>query len=131
MGVKIVDGGYGYTTPPSVLVVGGGGTGATATATVTDGVVTGITLTSNGSGYTSAPTLQIATPPFDPELLIEVSRVNVRLKVVVGARYQLESSSDMTVWTPTGPSFIAEDAELIQEFVVESPNRYFRIKQVP
>lgn len=131
VGVKIVDGGYGYTTPPSVLVVGGGGTGAMATATVTDGVVTGITLTSNGSGYTSAPTLQIATPPFDPELLIEVSRVNVRLKVVVGARYQLESSTDMTVWTPTGPSFIAEDAELIQEFVVESPNRYFRIKQVP
>jgi hypothetical protein len=131
VGVKTVDGGYGYTTPPSVLVVGGGGTGATATATVTDGVVTGITLTSNGSGYTSAPTLQIATPPFDPELLIEVSRVNVRLKVVVGARYQLESSTDMTVWTPTGPSFIAEDAELIQEFVVESPNRYFRIKQVP
>ena len=131
VGVKIVDGGYGYTTPPSVLVVGGGGTGATATATVTDGVVTGITLTSNGSGYTSAPTLQLATPPFDPELLIEVSRVNVRLKVVVGARYQLESSTDMTVWTPTGPSFIAEDAELIQEFVVESPNRYFRIKQVP
>ena len=131
VGVKIVDGGYGYTTPPSVLVVGGGGTGATATATVTDGVVTGITLTSNGSGYTSAPSLQIATPPFDPELLIEVSRVNVRLKVVVGARYQLESSTDMTVWTPTGPSFIAEDAELVQEFVVESPNRYFRIKQVP
>ena len=131
VGIKIVDGGYGYTTPPTVLVVGGGGTGATATATVTDGVVTGITLTSNGSGYTSAPTLQIATPPFDPELLIEVSRVNVRLKVVVGARYQLESSTDMTVWTPTGPSFIAEDAELIQEFVVESPNRYFRIKQVP
>ncbi len=131
VGVKIVDGGYGYTTPPSVLVVGGGGAGATATATVTDGVVTGIILTSTGSGYTSTPTLQIATPPFDPELFIEVSRVNVRLKVVVGARYQLESSSDMTVWTPTGPSFIAEDAELIQEFVVENPNRYFRIKQVP
>ncbi|MCX9012456.1 MAG: hypothetical protein OIN66_15225 [Candidatus Methanoperedens sp.] len=37
----------------------GVGTGAAATATVVNGVVTGITLTNGGSGYTSAPTISI------------------------------------------------------------------------
>src|SRR5262249_34944896 len=41
---------------------GGGGTGATATATVANGVVTGITIVNAGTGYTSAPTVTIAPP---------------------------------------------------------------------
>lgn len=49
------NGGSGYTSAPSVTLVGGGGTGATATATVSGGVVTGVTVTNAGSGYTTAP----------------------------------------------------------------------------
>ncbi len=44
-----------------VDVVGGGGTGATAFATVAGGVVTGITITNQGSGYTSLPTIHISS----------------------------------------------------------------------
>jgi len=44
-----------------VDIVGGGGTGATAFATVTGGVVTGITVTNIGSGYTSMPTVHISS----------------------------------------------------------------------
>jgi hypothetical protein len=50
--------GAGYTSPV-VDITGGGGSGATATATVTEGVITGIKLTSGGSGYASAPAVTI------------------------------------------------------------------------
>ena len=36
--------------------------GATATAVVSGGVVTGITITNAGSGYTQVPTVTIAPP---------------------------------------------------------------------
>jgi hypothetical protein len=114
-----------------VVLSGGGGTGATAVATVSNGVVTGITVVNPGTGYTSAPIVRIASPPFSPELSIDVSRVNVNIKVVLGRKYQIESSKDMANWTATGPAFIAEDENLVQEFQVESSGRYFRINQVP
>ncbi len=48
-----------YTSTPSVGFSGGAGTGAAATAVLTNGVLTGITITNGGSGYTSAPTIAI------------------------------------------------------------------------
>jgi hypothetical protein len=53
-------GGSGYTSGATVGFSGGGGSGATATATVSSGVVTAITVTGQGSGYTSAPTVTIS-----------------------------------------------------------------------
>ena len=66
--ITITDGGahYKVATPPSVTITGGGGTGATATSTVSStGIVNGITITSAGSGYTSAPTITIDYSPKD------------------------------------------------------------------
>jgi hypothetical protein len=67
-GITITDGGshYKQATPPTVTITGGGGNGATATATVSStGIVNGITITSPGSGYTSAPTVVIDYSPKD------------------------------------------------------------------
>ena len=66
--ITISDGGahYKVATPPSVTITGGGGTGATATSTVSStGIVNAITITSAGSGYTSAPTITIDYSPKD------------------------------------------------------------------
>jgi hypothetical protein len=62
--INVTNGGSGYLTgagnEPLVQITGGGGTGATATATVgANGRVTAITLTSPGTGYTSAPTVNL------------------------------------------------------------------------
>lgn len=129
--ISVVDMGFGYETPPTVLLVGGGGTGATAVATVQNGVITAITITNPGTGYTSAPAVRIASPPFTPQLAIEVSKVNVRLSVVLGRKYLLESSSDLTNWKPASAVFIAQDEELVQEFDVNTTGSYYRINQVP
>lgn len=65
----IFDPNYGGTPTPitagtevGVTFTGGGGTGATGFAVVTaSGVISGITLTSGGAGYTAAPTVTIST----------------------------------------------------------------------
>ena len=51
--VSVLTGGSGYSTTPTVLILGDG-VGATATATVTSGVVTDITVTNAGFGYSFA-----------------------------------------------------------------------------
>ncbi|NCY22138.1 hypothetical protein EBX31_09325 [bacterium] len=59
-GIKVLNGGSGYTTAPTVQITGGGGTGATATATVSAGKVSTITLSTPGTGYTTAPTITLS-----------------------------------------------------------------------
>ena len=66
--ITITDGGahYKVATPPTVTITGGGGTGATATATVSSsGIVSSISITSGGTGYTSAPDVVIDYSPKD------------------------------------------------------------------
>lgn len=131
VGATITDGGCGYTDAPLVKIVGGGGSGATATASITDGVVTAITMTGAGIGYTSLPSIQIASPPFVPWLEIGVSKVRVTLHVVLGQKYVLECSTDMSAWNRVGTEFTADAEVIVQEFDVDSTGRYFRILQVP
>jgi hypothetical protein len=57
-------GGANYTYPPQV-VFGGPGTGAAATAIIQGGKVTGFTITNGGSGYSTAPTVTLASGCLD------------------------------------------------------------------
>ena len=61
-GVEIVNPGYGYTIAPSVAFIGGGGAGAAATATIGNGIIGIITVTSGGSGYESPPAVTFSSP---------------------------------------------------------------------
>ena len=49
--VDVTAGGSGYTGVPTVAFTGGGGTGAAGTAVVAGQAVTGVTITSAGTGY--------------------------------------------------------------------------------
>ena len=56
----ILTGGSGYTAPTVTFSApSGGGTTATGTVQLTSGIVTGITITNGGSGYTSSDTLVV------------------------------------------------------------------------
>ena len=75
--ITVTNGGYDYTQDATVELTGGGGTGAvlsitvkrnvqeeggippTAVAVLSGGAITAVTLSSNGAGYTSAPTVSI------------------------------------------------------------------------
>jgi hypothetical protein len=64
-GISIVDGGDGYLSVPVVTISppANGGTTATATAVLQSGMVTAITLTNAGTGYTSADHLVVTINP--------------------------------------------------------------------
>ena len=51
--INVTAGGSGYASAPAVTITGDG-TGATANSTITAGVVTAVTITNPGSGYTRA-----------------------------------------------------------------------------
>jgi len=60
--VTIVDGGHGYTSPPTIVFTpAAGGSGAVANCTVLNGKIDAVTVSINGSGYTVAPTVSVAT----------------------------------------------------------------------
>ena len=60
--VNIIDGGYNYTTAPTIVFTPvSGGLGATATCTVLNGKIDTVTVTINGSGYNQPPTVTAAT----------------------------------------------------------------------
>jgi hypothetical protein len=61
--VSIIEGGSDYSLV-SVRITGGGGEGAFGTAVITAGVVTSITITDKGTGFTSLPTLEVNLPRF-------------------------------------------------------------------
>jgi len=72
--IVLSDGGVGYTTSPTVSIGGTGegvGIGTTttalATATISNGVVTGVAITNPGFGYTTPPKVLISPPPFSVE----------------------------------------------------------------
>lgn len=56
--VNVTAAGTGYTSAPTVNLIGGGGTGAAARAIIKNGAVTEVEITNAGSGYTSAPTVE-------------------------------------------------------------------------
>ena len=56
----INSGGTGYTSQPSITIVGGGGTGAAGTASVR-GPINTVNITNGGSSYTSAPTVSLSS----------------------------------------------------------------------
>ena len=70
VGVTIINGGYNYTTAPTIVFTPtSGGTGAIATCTVLNGRIDSVTVSVNGSGYNSAPTVSAATD--------RVSQINI------------------------------------------------------
>ena len=60
LSVTVTSGGYGYTTPPTIVFTGAG-TNAAATCTVLGGAIQTVTMTNNGSGYSAGATVTAAT----------------------------------------------------------------------
>jgi hypothetical protein len=131
VGINITDLGCGYTSPPSIEIIGGGGAGAGAYAVLNSGSVTSITVTNAGAGYTSTPAVIISPPAFRPWLSIAVSKVAVAAHVSLGQTYFLESSSDLINWVPAGPAFTPTNEVFTQEFDVQSTGQFFRIVEMP
>lgn len=65
--VTVTTGGRNYTYPPIVMISAPGAPGVQATgyATISAGVVTAVTITDQGAGYSSVPTISLLNDPRD------------------------------------------------------------------
>ena len=68
-------------TAPAVTIANGGGSGATATATVDRGVVTAITVTARGSGFSGAPDVSFTTAAEVPTQAFPTSGISTGFSV--------------------------------------------------
>lgn len=131
VGIQITDPGAGYTAPPAVIISGGGGIGAIAVAEIADGHVTSFVIFSAGIGYTSPPQIQIAPPGgFSLLLRLEATHVQLKLHVVLGRAYQVETSADRQSWTSLGQPFIAEDEDMFIDVPRAQLRQHVRIYEV-
>lgn len=102
--VGVVNGGTQYAVAPTVTFTGGGGTSAAATATISGGVVTLITVTNVGSGYTSVPTVSMNAPT----LAIPSTAFNVNDTITVNGHLLLTGDEvNFTIGTGDRPHFDA------------------------
>jgi hypothetical protein len=132
VGATIIDGGCGYTNPPTVLIVDGGGTGATAMAVVSNGVVANIVITDAGFGYTNPPSIYIYAP-MGPQIgLVKAVRPTFS-DLSVGTNYQLQVSADLNTWTNQGAPFIATNAVMPyrEYWDVANWGGFFRLRIAP
>jgi len=68
--IDVIDGGSGFTSVPSVEIIGGGGSGATAGAvTISSGTITAIAVATGGAGYTEPPIVNLITTNPTPVIL--------------------------------------------------------------
>jgi hypothetical protein len=74
-GIKVVDAGVQYLTPPRLSVTSDSGAGMTATATVAGGKVTSVSVVEPGSGYNKPPKV---TPIQGGATAVAIARAHVR-----------------------------------------------------
>ena len=93
----VTSGGSGYVTSPAVTIVGRSVLGAGAYSSISGGVVTGITVTNAGYGYTNTVTIQIAPPPAAAVFptVLPVMRVD-SANLAPYDNYQLQFTPDIT-----------------------------------
>jgi hypothetical protein len=110
VGVRITNGGYGYTNTPLVRFIGGGGSGAQAVAVVSNGMVTAINVLNAGYGYTNAP-LVVIDPPFVPNPVLGIAPMSFLSfsNLAVGGSYQLQQFVGW-YWANQPVSFTATNA---------------------
>lgn len=103
--VTLTGTGSGYTSVPTVSIIGGGGTGATAIAELVNGQVVTITVTNGGRGYTSAPRVVIQPPQFGTTATAVPSMTGADYPMFVDA--QGGGRGVLNIVNSTLPSFVA------------------------
>lgn len=111
--IQIMDGGAGYSSPPSMVFTGGTPTvPATAAAEISNGRLTGVTITEPGSGYKDTPTLSIvggqgSTPSLAVGVLGQVRSIRV---TATGSGYTTTAAYAPTVILSSGQGLTTASA---------------------
>ena len=132
VGANVTANGSGYTTPPTVNIVGGGGSNATAISQIGAGSVTNITITATGSGYTNVPIVQIDPPPVaavSPTAVLPGMRVDAASLAPYDS-YQLQFKPDIsTTWQNWNNGLFDPTAVTNSQFIlITNCTGFFRVQ---
>jgi hypothetical protein len=72
----------------------------------------------------------VETLPSEPSLSIAVKTVEVTMHLTAGRTYQLEASSDLSIWKSVGSLFLASAREVIKDFKLNQARQYFRVQGI-
>ena len=139
VGVALTSGGSGYVTNPAVTFIGGHGSNATAVAYISGaGVVTNITITSTGFGY-SDPTAVVVDPP--PAVAVAPAKVlpMMQLDATALAPYRSYQTQFRSTLNPSGATWANWSGGLFtttgvtnrQVFFITNSTGFFRLQYVP
>ncbi len=129
VGITVVDGGSGYTTPPPVTISGGGGSGATAIATLSNGSVSQINVTATGGGYTGTPAVTVGGPSNLGGLSLYAG---FQVIGAVGQTHEVQyatSLDNFTVWTSLAQLVLTNSNQIFVDTTVaanDQPKRFYR-----
>jgi len=132
-GAIVTNNGSGYTSAPIVTITGGGGSGAAGAATVSNGMVVAVNITSAGSNYTNGlPTIVIASPPI-PSLSPAIAQA-IRLdlnNLTPNLEYQLQSGTNLNSWTNYGTALNSVGTSISQYLNWGTGSSFYRLLYVP
>ena len=134
VGAAVTSGGSGYVTSPAVTILGGGGTNATAVSHISGGVVTSITITGAGIGYTNTPTVKIAPPPAAavPPTVQPVMRLD-SANLSPYDNYQIQFKPDLgATWGNWNGGLFSPTAVTNSQYLfIANGAGFFRLRNVP
>jgi hypothetical protein len=95
-------------------------------------VVVAVTLLAAGSGYTSTPAIEIATPPFTALTPNFASAIRLDFtNLTTSLPYQIQSAACLNNWTNCGPPFFATAGAGSQYFPLGSGAGFFQLHYAP
>jgi formylglycine-generating enzyme required for sulfatase activity len=123
--------GSGYIEPPRVTISGGGGTGAEGKAILEGDKVALVIVLSAGSGYSSAPSVTIATPPKNLALQLElIPRITVQ--GLAGSLARVEWALNPTgPWTVLSNVLVTADGAVLLDLQPGDSRRFYRARGTP
>jgi hypothetical protein len=122
--VTVIDGGQGYTTPPTIeFTPTNGGTGATAIAAVLNGKVVKITVTIPGSGYDGLPTVTAVTDKVTAGNVVSWGRhYYANPTVAVAGPFVADAA-----WSSGGTVSLDDIIYYLNTGTVPNPTNYYRV----
>jgi hypothetical protein len=118
-----------YPSLPGIRFVGGEpDRPATGVGVLKNGELSSITITDPGSGYNSAPVVEIEPPVMTPPTVsTSVDRMTMFRRTEPGHVYQFESSSDLLDWIAITSPTVAQTDQTSLDVSVTETKRFYRL----
>jgi hypothetical protein len=123
IGVTVVNGGYNYTTPPTITFSANGtGLGATAVCEVLNGAITVVNMTTNGSSYTTNATVNVITSE-----LSSITATTWGRNYFTAPTVTISAPFSATAWASSGSATVGNYYYYVDTTVTPNVRNYYLV----